>query len=634
MCGIAGIAGKFADQVHLGPMIGAMARRGPDDHGMWTDPGRGIALGHARLAIIDLSAAGHQPMIQPATGQGVNTSMAIVFNGEIYNYKELRHELEGLGAEFRTKSDTEVILQAWSFWGKETPVRLRGMFAFAIWDNAKELLTLVRDRMGIKPLLWYQNGGSVVFASSLKAMLASTVVSPLLNEKGLIDYLLQGAVLQPQTMIRDVWSLAPGTLLEFGVGHGSASAVHKGVPERYWRLEKDPVLGGDLQRLPYEEQVKVLRQKLEEACRYSMIADVPVGSFLSGGVDSTAITALMARLSAEPIKSFSIGFSSETGMQNELSEARVAAEFIGCDHTEVVLTGRDVAESFDDFIDALDQPSIDGLNTYWVSKVTRERGIKVALSGLGGDELFAGYDHFRWANEVACRPEPRWRDYLSAFLFRRLPYSRMPPAGCRRVLPLNEQLATLRRFMTETQVKARVNKPFSKALEANWMGQYIQGLVIDDDDPMMQITRYECKNYLVNILLRDADALSMGHGLEVRPIFLDSGLVDLALNLPPGSKWRNGVAKSILKDAAGDLLPPDFFKRRKTGFTLPIHFWLDHELRERSLDLFKGQTAQALFGQSFLHNMSMQNPGRRNRRFAWQIVVLLGWIDAAGLSIH
>jgi asparagine synthase (glutamine-hydrolysing) len=646
MCGIAGIIGKCASVNQVMAMVKALQRRGPDDYGVWSDSRCPVILGHARLSIIDLSAAGHQPMLlegdTPAEqlhsagnvrfGEYPTANaarLAVVLNGEIYNYRELRRELETHGAVFFTSSDTEVLLHAWRRWGRETPNRLRGMFAFAFWDSAARQLTLVRDRLGIKPLLWHQGSDCLVFASSLKAMLASGAVSPTMDPLALQEYLLQGAVLQPRTMIQGVQSLEPGVVQEFTLA--TDGQVTKGACHTYWNMARDAARVEALASLPYEQQVAATRTKLEEACRYHMIADVPVGSFLSGGVDSTAITALMARLSGKKINSFSIGFSTESGMAHELDAARQAAAYIGCNHTGVILCGRDVAEQFDDFIEVLDQPSVDGLNTYWVSRIARQHGLKVALSGLGGDELFAGYPHFQWAIEAAKRGRPTTMDQLCAFLFGQLPYARLPPERCRRGMSFDDQMSTLRRCMRECQVANNLAPGWRHRLEKRLFQKYLQRLALHEDEPMARLTLYECRNYLLNILLRDADALSMGHGLEVRPVFLDHHIVEHATHLPPASKWRGDRAKAVLKDATADLLPPGFFQRRKTGFILPIHFWLDRELRESMLATFAGKEACALFSRQFIRELSRPSASRRVSPYRWQIFVLLRWLIHAGI---
>lgn len=603
--------GKAASPERVQRMVAALRRRGPDDAGVWEEATRPVVLGHARLSIIDLSSAGHQPMSLP------DGSLTIVFNGEIYNYRELRRELEAGGAKFVSHSDTEVLLWGWKLWGQATPSRLRGMFAFAMWDRASATLTLVRDRMGIKPLLWSRGSGGWVFGSSLTSLFASEQVPCVMNEQGFFDLFSLGSVFQPGTIIRDVYSLAPGTMMV--VRESGACQAHE-----YWRLERDAAQVQALGRMPYEEHVRLTRQMLEEACRYHLIADVPVGSFLSGGVDSTTITALMARHARHPIKSFSIGFENGADIQNELGDAKVAAHHIGCDHTEVVLTGADVAGAFDDFIDVIDQPSADGLNTYWVSKVARQQ-VKVTLSGLGGDELFAGYDFFGWFDAAAAGQKPTLLDRALACGYALYPHTRWTLRGYLKTASPLERLAIVRRLLSDRALQGALAPELGRAFEAGHVQRYIAGLGIGDPDLIAQTTRYECKNYLLNTLLRDADALSMGYGLEVRPILLDHPLVEYALALPAASKRRCGIAKAVLKDAAKDLLPGDFFCRRKTGFTLPIERWLDGDLRERFVDTLRDRAAERFFSRRYLDQLVGRGAQARGNRAAWLTFVFLAW---------
>lgn len=628
MCGIAGMFGKMTSRDRVQRMVSALRRRGPDDAGVWMDDERQIAFGHTRLSIIDLSETGHQPM---HSSDGHRT---IVFNGEIYNYKELRKELEAQGVGFRTQCDTEVILEGWKIWGQETPKRLRGMFAFSLWDSESQSMMLVRDRLGIKPLLWQQGADGVVFASSLKAMFASGEVPPVLNEQSFFDFLIWGAVCQPRTMIRNVQAVEPGTMIEFRVGNQSGRLeTGDGNVTRYWSLERDEALAKELEKMPYNEQVRLTRLKLEEACKCHLVADVPVGSFLSGGVDSTVITALMSRQTTSPVRSFSIGFPVETGMQNELTEARVAAEFIGCDHTEMMLTGNDVAAQFDDFIGSIDQPSADGLNTYWVSKLAHENGLKVALSGLGSDELFAGYGFFGYFTEQFLSEKPSWLDTLLARTYQLHPHDKVNRSGFLKVASAKEKLSTIRRRFTNSEIRRSLSPNLYRKYSTNHALKYINELNIDDADQVAMTTRCECKHYLLDTLLRDADALSMAHSLEVRPIFLDHYLTEFALALPANSKLMNGVGKTILKDATQDLLPPDFFKRTKTGFTLPIDYWMGHELRDRFIAAISKEEARRFFSDAFLKDMMIAKPPRKNIKMMWQLLVFLDWAEREDIVV-
>ena len=611
MCGIAGIVGKSGTEAHLAPMVRAMARRGPDDHGMWVDPHGEAALGHTRLSIIDVSDAGHQPMTH---GDG---RFWITFNGEIYNFKELRRELEAGGAVFATHTDTEVILAGWARWGVGTLRHLRGMFAFALWDRDEHRLVLARDRLGIKPLLWAGLPGGLVFASELKALLASGLVEPVLEPQGLFDLLATGSVCQPGTMVRGVRSLEPGTCLVLGPGARRETV-------RYWDLPAAvTALRPELEKLSYPNGVRLVRDHLEEACKYHLVSDVPVGSFLSGGVDSAAVTALMARQSGEPVRSFSVGFESIGQLSSELDAARLAARHIGCQHTEVVITGRAAADSFDDLVRTIDQPSYDGANTFFVSRAARV-AVKVALSGLGGDELFAGYPHFALFQAVSCQV-PRWHDFMLSCVNHLRP-NRWTYTAFFRCLSLLQRYACLRRGLADGEIAAALATPLKGIFRPGFLEEHLKPLVNEAFEAVSQVSLVECRHYLGDTLLRDSDAMSTGQSLEMRPIMLDHALVEHAIALPAAFKIRDGRYKAVLKDAVQDLLPPGLLARPKTGFELPLGHWVRTVLRERLRAALNSTPARCLFQAAFLADCERQIDKPRAARLLWTLLVLLSWM--------
>jgi asparagine synthase (glutamine-hydrolysing) len=611
MCGIAGILSNRDLRQHIHPMIKAMNRRGPDDSGSWHSGDCALSLGHTRLSIIDLSKDGHQPM------SSQSKRYTIVFNGEIYNYKDLKNELEKSGTLFNSNSDTEVILSAWEKWGIESISKLRGMFAFAIWDNDEEILTIVRDRMGIKPLLWSKAQGHFIFASNIKAMLSSGQIDGVLNKAAFYDLMSLGAVFQPRTILKNVFALMPGTYMV--VDKKSNIVEHK----NYWELTPSESLSNDISKFDYADQVKKTRELLEEACKYHLISDVPVGSFLSGGVDSTILTALMHQISPYPVKSFSIGFENGPDLVNELSDAKSAADHIGCDHMEFILSGKKVADHFDDFIDSMDQPTYDGLNTYWVSKISKEY-VTVAFSGLGGDELFAGYSHFGWPNRFQKSYGNMTR--IGRMVYDYVPYLRPYTLGFKLQdnTPIG-RMSLLRRIFSDLEIRNNSASYFCDEENDKWVEHYIENLKVRNTNDLLELTKYECKNYLLNVLLRDADSLSMGNSLEVRPVFLDDKIVEWALALPAESKWRNGVPKAILKDACMDLLPKDFFNRPKTGFTLPINRWLSLDMKNKFQEVLKRKDSEAFFDRNFLDNLANNIHNPRKNKGAWMIFVFLEW---------
>jgi asparagine synthase (glutamine-hydrolysing) len=620
MCGIAGIISNQDSCSTIEPMIRALQRRGPDDNGTWCTLDKSIVLGHTRLSIIDLSKDGHQPM------HSSSRRYSIVFNGEIYNYKELKEELCQFGTKFSTNSDTEVILNAWEKWGIDTPQKLRGMFAFAIWDDELQTLTLVRDRMGIKPLLWSRTKGNFIFASTIKAMLASGLVNRILNNEALYDLMASGSVFQPRTIIKNVFTLMPGTLM---VVDKHSNIVEK---KAYWDITPSESLIDELSQLNYAEQVYETRRQLEEASKYHLVSDVPLGSFLSGGVDSTLITALVAQSNSYRISSFSIGFEDGLDLKNELSEAKKVSVYLETKHTEVILSGDDVFKNFDDFIDSIDQPSYDGLNTYWVSNISKDY-VKVALSGLGGDELFAGYNHFGWPSRF--NKPITLKTKCGSWLFDQIPYSRpfTVDSKLENSSPLG-RLSLLRKIFSDNEI----NKNLSALLQNNenryWVEKYIEQLGVKNENTISEISNFECKNYLLNIILRDSDALSMANSIEMRPVFLDHKIVEWALALPAESKWRNGVAKSILKDVGKDLFPPEFFNRSKKGFTLPISRWLNSDLKRKFVDTLSDNNSELFFKKRFLNSLIHNIANPRKNKGAWMIFVFLNWAKKNSITIE
>ncbi|HVH13214.1 MAG TPA: asparagine synthase (glutamine-hydrolyzing), partial [Longimicrobium sp.] len=568
MCGIAGIVGPGARDALPG-MLRGIAHRGPDDAGTWHDDARQVALAHARLSIIDLSPAGHQPMA------GAGGRLQIVYNGEVYNFAALRAELEGLGERFRSHSDTEVILAGYARWGADVLPRLRGMFALAIWDAERGELFLARDRFGIKPLYWTRtSAGAFAFASELGALLAGGVVTRRVDPQAVWEFLSYGAVAQPRTILADAATLPAGHWMRV---RGDEVQV-----ERWWDLEEATrerrrALAG----ISPAEAVEGVRLRLREATRLHLVADVPVGAFLSGGIDSTAVVGLMSELVPHPIRTFAVGFEDRHAALSELKWARLAAERFGTEHAEVVVTARDAAESFDALVDAWDQPSLDGTNTWFVSRAAR-REVPVSLSGLGGDELFAGYPHFR-RFALGSRLAPagsaglraalggigpalpgRWRVDLQAIAARPL-----------------DRLATVRRLMTEGEKDSAVAPGFPRD-GTRGPADRLAGLVRPGLDPVQQVSYVEAAGYLRDTLLRDADAMSMAHALEVRPVLLDHELAEYAFALPARCKLGGRKPKRALVDALADVLPEPIVTRRKMGFELPLNAWLGTVLRDRA----------------------------------------------------
>lgn len=618
MCGIWG-AVNLADERTSEDAARAMHHRGPDDHGIFVaaEPVP-VSLVNTRLAIIDLSPGGHQPMSTP------DGRYWIVYNGEMYAYRELRRELEALGHTFHSDSDTEVILQAYVEWGEDCLEHLRGMFAFAIWDMADAQLFAARDRLGIKPLYYttQQIDGQprFAFASELKALIASGIVTPRLSYPALHHYLSFYAVPSPCSILEGVEMLPPGHFLTYQDG--------RLVIRQYWSIPPAEPLD-----LSEEEVTARLRSLLEESIRLRMIADVPVGAFLSGGIDSSAVVALMTRASGERLKTFSIGFGAEGERIDERSAARTLAEHYGTDHTEVIVTGRQVRDGLGDIIRAMDQPSGDGLNTYLVSQATA-RHVKVALSGLGGDELFAGYPQFRMFQQ-ADRARRVW-DALPGF-------ARGVVRGAASLLdPLQRVLNWLDgdllaryervRILFNEEAKRALYTPRTLAALAapdssiQYLARYVHPA---ERGSVAQLTRLELSNYMAHTLLRDTDAMSMAHSLEVRVPLIDHKLVEFAVRIPAQMKLRNGQGKWVFARALRDVLPAEILTRPKRGFEMPVAAWMRADLRDVLDDVFSRESVErrGLFDYSALsREYAAFREGRTPYLRAWSLAVLELWM--------
>jgi asparagine synthase (glutamine-hydrolysing) len=580
MCGICGVIGETRGELaesRLRSMLAAMIHRGPDDEGVLNKPG--AVLGMRRLSIIDL-AGGHQPVFNE------DGSVGIVFNGEIYNFGELRASLEKCGHRFRTRSDTEVIVHAYEEWGERCVTHLRGMFAFAVWDGrageANARVLLARDRLGIKPLYYAIVDGSLLFASEVRSLLASGAVARRLARESIEAYLLFGSVVEPMTLVQGVWSLPPGHSLMV-----SCREAHKCRPVSYWDLA---TAARELRKsdLPttLPEAAQAARPLLEEAVRSHLIADVPLGLFLSSGLDSTALVALASQ-ERQGLHTFTIVFPEQEFSESEM--ARRTAERFGAEHRELMVSAEDMVARLPQAVGALDQPSMDGINTYFVSWAARQAGLKVALSGLGGDEVFGGYPTFRMTPRVAAvasmarlLPLPLRRAMSESLVamgrngrsssrtdaLRKFgavwtgPDSLPHPYFFTRLLFTPQQLDYL-------LLQSKVSSPTSwrAALEQGAAGA--RELAGD-----AAVSSLEMRSYMVNTLLRDTDAMSMHHSLEVRVPLLDHPLVEFVTALPDSARRGSGLPKALLAQALGKLLPREVIDQPKRTFTFPWLRWL------------------------------------------------------------
>ena len=573
------------------------------DHGQ-------VFLGNTRLAIIDPSAAGHQPMNDPKNGNW------ITYNGEVYNFKDLRREIDGV--RWFSNTDTEVVLRAYRKWGIDAFRRMRGMFALAIWDTEKQELVLARDALGIKPLYYHVATNKFVFASELRALLASEFVPRRLSADGVDSFLSSGSVASPLTLVDGIKQLLPGHCLHVKADEAGKIAL----------IETEfTVSNGEHTESSRDEAVARLRSELEESVRLHLVSDVPLGVFLSGGMDSSALVALMHRINERP-KTFSVVFDESTFTEAPFS--RAVAERFNTDHTEIRLSSDRLIQVLPDAIAAIDQPTMDGINTFVVSKAVKDAGITVALSGLGGDELFAGYPSFRRAARLAGISFTSKRVLRAA-------------AGVGKVA--SNASVRHHKFWQLANSDGRPEDVYriSRQLFSTESVLQITGRKIDVDakngnhnsrDVINTISTLELKGYMTNTLLRDTDAMSMAHSLEVRVPFVDAQVVDYVLLLP--GEWKlsakNLAPKPLLAEAVSDLLPRDFLARPKMGFTLPFEKWLQRNLRAEVSSVLEdsprlsaaGLNVQAV--QKIWRNF-LEKPRAVGWSRPWSLYVLAKWCE-------
>jgi asparagine synthase (glutamine-hydrolysing) len=569
MCGINGILGINDSEkaaLLVSRMNNALAHRGPNDEGVFTDTG--VGLGHRRLSIIDLSKNGHQPMTT------IDGRYTIVYNGELYNYKALKMDMQRSAAgstdapyPFRTQTDTEVILAAYLRWGVKCLGYFNGMFSFAIWDNKERELFIARDRLGIKPLYYWHNDSVFAFASEMRALLETGLMPRRVSAASLNDYVSFQTVHAPHTIMEDILMLLPGHYLLLKSGNISASVQ----PVKYWSANS---FGGNSETKPYKEICSNVKELLASAVEMRLVSDVPFGAFLSGGIDSGIVVALMAQIMNRKVKTFTVSFG-ETGFDETPYSGLVAKKY-GTDHQNIILTAESCLEKLPAALAAMDHPGGDGINSYIVSQAAREQGVTMALSGVGGDELFAGYPLFKRLYRLQKMQglQPLAKPLLTtpAILLNMLmpsPASAKFRELCR--LPgwtLDSTYPLMRQVYSYKEAAKLLNSNAGFTRSAEFSSQ--QGL-------LSRISTAELNHYLADVLLRDTDQFSMAHALEVRVPFLDHRLVEYVLGLGDDAKYPH-TPKKLLVDAAGALLPPELLNRGKTGFTLPWNKWMMNEL--------------------------------------------------------
>jgi asparagine synthase (glutamine-hydrolysing) len=594
-------------------MVGAMRHRGPDAEGFWEEfP---LAFAHRRLSIIDLSEGANQPMQDPS-GRYV-----LLFNGELYNYRDLRAELEG-AYPFSTQSDTEVLLAALIRWGKAVLPRLNGIFAFALWDRQRQRLLLARDHLGIKPLYYVQEQGRLLFASEIRALIASGLVVPCLDRASLGEYLQYYSVHSPFTLLEGVRMLEAGHWMEISPGGESKKP--------FWSI----LPGGIREGISYEEARQGVFERLARAVDRQMISDVALGAFLSGGVDSSAIVAMMAEVSSRPVHTFSVIFQEKAYDESPFS-AQIARKF-GTEHHPLLLSPQDFLDQMPDALAAMDHPSGDAVNTYVVSRATRAAGFTVALSGLGGDELFGGYPVFRQYQ--------RLRGFGALYALP-LPL-RQVAAAALRLLPQDHRSERLRALLTAPSAAfehlyplfRQIYSPAEIAqLGGNWpLRAPFEGLLDLSELQRMerlplfsQVSAGEIAAYTQSVLLRDTDQMSMASSLEVRVPFFDFELVEYVLSLPDEHKQGQPL-KRLLIESLGERLPAEIYQRPKQGFDFPWEHWMRHELRPVCEQRLRSLAERGLFdGAALLRRWQQFLSGDRRVSYMniWLLTVLEHWLE-------
>ena len=569
MCGLAGIFAYSNSappvlETELVRMRDQMIHRGPDGKGLWICPDQRVGLAHRRLAIIDLSENGAQPMTS------IDGRYQIVFNGEIYNFQELRSELISKGFSFRGHSDTEVLLALYAQQGEKMCSLLRGMYAFAIWDTLEQSLFLARDPFGIKPLYWHDDGNTIRFSSQVKSLLAGGGIKTESEPAGVVGYWIWGSVPEPFTLYKDLLSLEAGTWLKIYRGGKRATGTFQSLFDVY--------CGKDAPPSPYPD----LRSALLDSVRHHLIADVPVGVFLSAGIDSSTILALAAE-SGVPLNSVTLGFKEYQGTSNdETVLADLVAKKYGSKHETVWLTQKDFEAQLDHYIASMDQPSLDGLNSYLVSSAAAEAGLKVALSGLGGDELFGGYPSFNQVPKIHQLGQMLAKKPFLAKALRQASAPILRQFTSEKYAGLLEYGTTwegsyLLRRATRMPWEINSIEGLDPQIIATGLERLARHYPTDEKlnelgSPFTIVSYLESTQYMRNQLLRDSDWAGMAHSLEIRLPFLD---IPLAQYLAQQRNLGNALRKGNTPQTTQTPLPDEITTRPKTGFMIPIQNWVN-----------------------------------------------------------
>jgi len=632
MCGLVGFRSVkyyYEFSKDLDRSVSCLSHRGPDDSGFFYDDEMGIGLAHRRLSIIDLSSAGRQPM--------TSNDVSIIYNGEIYNFKEIRKTLEEYGHKFKSNTDTEVVLKSYLQWGVDCLKKFIGMFAFAIWDGRINRLFLARDRIGIKPLYYHFSNGTFLFASELKAFMAFSIFNKDIDPDSIPLFLHYQYIPAPGTIFKNTFKLLPGHFLIYENNTIKTNS--------YWQY---PDVKGELNsfEINEEEKLQQLDDLLTQAVSDRMISDVPLGALLSGGIDSSIVVALMQKVNSSPVRTFSIGFK-EKGY-NEAKWAAKVARHLGTDHTELYVTPKEATEVIPMLPGMYDEPFADSsaIPTFLVSKLTRSH-VTVALSGDGGDEQFAGYVRY-WSTKSIARglqyfPVPV-RGFISDLL-KSIPLSWIESCYLpfRGILPQQFRVANfpdkwqkLISLMRQTQISELYRRTiclWSENELLDLIGARLPGCQYENtfretegQQIISRLMRVDQKTYLPDAMLTKVDRASMAASLEVRVPLLDHRVMEYAASLPENLKYRNGTGKYILKKLLAKYVPGELFERPKMGFGVPIDLWLRKELKDLLLDYLSSERLkkEGLFDHVIVEKKIKEHmSGRVNRQY--QLWALLMW---------
>ncbi len=616
----------------------SIKNRGPDNSGEWVDEKNQVALGHRRLSIIDLTEEGHQPMVSES-GRYI-----ISYNGEVYNFNEIRKNLNRPTSSYDGHSDTEVILACIEEHGLKKAVKLfNGMFAFALWDRSEREMHLVRDRVGIKPLYYAINQNNLIFASELKPLIKSGKINKRIDVSSLGEYFRYNRVPAPKTIFEDVKKLEPGQILTFDLESKDINI------DRFWNAlnvfeegAKKPFTGS------FEEGKNELRKRIDKAVKDRMVSDVPLGAFLSGGIDSSLVVATMQKISSNPVKSFSIGF--EQDEFNEAEHAKRVAEYLGTDHTEMYVSEKDALNVIPDLPKYWDEPFADSsqIPTYLVSKMTRNH-VTVALSGDGGDEMFAGYNRYYRANKI-------WEDFrkypyplrniasrvlgylphqlidttyqfISPFISQELKFNHRPSSKI-------ESISSALRFKSKSDIYRNIVthwKDTSSLINYKHSSSYLSLDNIVGENFIEQMMGYDLINYLPDDILTKVDRASMANSLESRVPLLDHQIIEWAWKLPFQFKVRNHDSKWMLKQILYEYIPKDFLDRPKMGFGVPLATWLRGPLRDWTNDLL---SEEQLSKHNLLNKEVVKNTKDRHMNneadfhyYLWDLLMFQSWYN-------